>query len=145
MKPLTLMAVVLLAALSACTWRPDPDRHARQFFEEGREMIVKALRRQDASDEQMRAARAVLTRYEATLPGEIALVMRRQRELFRGVVTGADSATLVRLEGELHQVQAGAARSIGRMHEEIGAAVGETVWTGARAQLDRRWAKRFDG
>lgn len=143
MKSLRLLAVVLLAVLSACTWRPDPDRHANQFFDEGRDMIIKAIEKQDASDQQVKAAEAVLARHQATLPGEIATVMRAQRDLFRAVVTGQGSATLERLETALHQVHASTARSIGRMHEEIGTAVGATVWQGAQAHLEQRWARRF--
>jgi hypothetical protein len=144
MKPMRIVTVVLLVAVSACSWRPDPDRYARKFFDEGQEMIIKALKKQDASDQQLAAAEAVLAKYEPTLPGEIAVVMRKQRDLFRGVATGRDSATLVRLEADLHQAHEQTARVIGRMHEEIGTAVGDTAWKGAQAQLDKRWEKHFD-
>lgn len=141
MKSRHLIAIALMAAVSACTWHPDPDRHGRRFFEEGQETIIKALKKQDATDPQLKAAEAVLARYQPTLPGELATVMRKQRDLFRGLATGRDSATLVRLEGELHQAQEQTARSIGRMHEEIGTAVGDTTWKAAQAHLDRRWAR----
>lgn len=144
MKPLRLLTIVLLVAVSACTWHPDPDRHARKFFDEGREMIIDALKKQDATEPQLKAAEAVLAKYQPTLPGEIATVMRKQRDLFRGVATGRDSATLVRLETELHQTHEATVRTIGRMHEEIGTAVGAATWKGAQAQLDKRWAKHFD-
>lgn len=144
MKFRYLIAVLLVVAVSACTWRPDPDRHARQFFEEGQEMIIKALKKQDATDPQLKAAEAVLAKYQPTLPGELAQVLRKQRDLFRAVATGQDSGTLARLEAELHQVHEGTVRSIGRMHEEIGSAVGATTWKGAQAQLDKRWAKHFE-
>lgn len=144
MKPMRILTVVLLVAVSACTWRPDPDEHARKFFDEGQEMIIKALKKQDATDQQLQAAEAVLAKYQPTLPGELATVMRRQRDLFRAVATGQDSATLARLETELHQAHERTVRTIGRMHEEIGTAVGATTWKGAQAQLDKRWAKHFD-
>ncbi len=144
MKSRHLIAVVLMVAVSACTWRPDPDEHARDFFDEGHEMIIKALKKQDATDPQLKAAEAVLAKYQPTLPGEIATVMRKQRDLFRAVATGQDSATLTRREAELHQAHEGTVRTIGRMHEEIGTAVGATTWKGAQAQLDKRWAKHFD-
>ena len=144
MKPMRMLAVVLLAAVSACTFRPDPDRHARKFFDEGKEMIIEALEKQDATKQQLAAAKAVLAKYDATLPADIAAVMRKQRDMFRGVATGRDSATLVQLEADLHQAHEKTARAIGRMHEEVGAAVGEATWKAAQARLDKRWAKRFD-
>lgn len=144
MKYRHLIAVALTVVVSACAWHPDPDRHARRFFEEGQETIIKALKKQDATDQQLAAAEAVLAKYQPTVPGELATVMRRQRDLFRAVATGQDSATLARLETELHQAHEGTVRTIGRMHEEIGSAVGATTWKGAQAQLDKRWAKHFD-
>jgi hypothetical protein len=143
MKTLRLLAVSLIVVLSACTWRADPDKHAREFFEEGKESIIKALKKQDASEAQLKAAEAVLARHEQTLPGEIAGVMRKHKAMFHGIVTGQDSATLTRLEADLHQTHEQTARDIGRMHEEVAGAVGDKTWKAATAYLDSRWARHF--
>ena len=143
MKSLRLLTLSLLVALSACTWRADPDKHAYKFFDEGRDTIISALKKQDASDAQLTAARAVLTRHEQSLPAEIAAALRKQKELFRGIVTGQNSETLVRLEADAHTTHEQTVRAIGRMHEEVALAVGEPTWKAATAQLDRRWARHF--
>ena len=143
MKSLHLLAIGLLVALSACTWRADPDRHAREFFDEGREVILSSLKKQDASEAQLEAAKAVLRRHKPTLPGEIANTLRKQRALLRGITSGQDSATLTRLETDLHQSNEQTVRAIGRMHEELANAVGDKTWKAATADLDHRWARHF--
>jgi hypothetical protein len=143
MRNLKLLAVGAIALLSACTFRADPDKHAREFFEKGQDTILAALKKQDANETQIKAADAILKRHEQTLPPEIAAVMRKQRAMLQGIVTGQDSATLARLEADLHQAHEQAVRTIGRMHEEVGGAVGDKTWKGATAELDRRWARHF--
>lgn len=143
MKYLRLLAVGLLVALSACTWRADPDKHAREFFDEGRDMIMSTLKKQDATEAQLQAAKEVLLRNKPTLPPEIADVLRKQQALFRGITSGQDSATLTRLEADLHQSNEKAVQAIGRMHEELATAVGDKTWKATTADLDRRWAKHF--
>jgi len=143
MKSLRLLAVGLLVALSACAWRPDPDKHAREFFDEGRDMIMSTLKKQDASEAQLQAAKAVMRSNKPTLPPEIADVLRKQQALLRAIVTGQDSATLAKLEADLHQSNEKAVQAIGRMHEELATAVGDKTWKATTADLDQRWAKHF--
>lgn len=143
MKTLRFLAVGLLVALSACVWRPDPDKHAREFFDDGRDMIMSTLKKQDASEAQLEAAKAVLKRNKPTLPPEIADVLRKQQALFRGITSGQDSATLTRLEADLHQSNEKAVLAIGHMHEELAAAVGDKTWKATTAELEHRWAKHF--
>lgn len=143
MKSLRFLAIGLLVAMSACTWRPDPDKHAREFFDEGREMIMSTLKKQDASEAQLQAAKTVLQRNKPSLPPEIADVLRKQQALLRAIVTGQDSATLAKLEADLHQSNEKAVRAIGQMHEELATAVGDKTWKATTAELDQRWAKHF--
>ncbi|MBS1236052.1 MAG: hypothetical protein H6R46_847 [Proteobacteria bacterium] len=49
MNPLRLLALLVVALLSACTWHPDTDQHAHKFFDEVRDMILSALKRQEAA------------------------------------------------------------------------------------------------
>lgn len=143
MKTLRLLAVTLLVALAACTWRVDPNKQAREFFDEGKDTILAALKKQDATEAQLKAAEAVLAQHENTVMPEIAAVLRNQHKLFRGIVSGQNSATLVALEAELHTSNEQAVRDIGRMHEALSASVGEPTWKAATADLDRRWARHF--
>jgi hypothetical protein len=141
MKTVRLLAVGLLVALSACTWRPDPDKHAREFFDEGRDTIMSTLKKQDATDAQLQAAKTVLLQNKSSLPPEIADVLRKQQTLLRAIVTGQDSATLTKLEADLHQSNEKAVRAIGQMHEELAAAVGDKTWKATTAALEKRWSK----
>jgi len=143
MKTLRLLAVGAVALLAACTFRMDPDKHAHKFFDEGRDMILASLKKQDANETQLKSARAVLDRHEATVTGEVAGVFRQQRSLFRGITTGQGADRLVALESELHKSHEQAVRNIGRMHEELAAAVGDPTWKAAMADMDRRMARHF--
>lgn len=143
MNTLRLLAITLLVALSACTWRTDPDRHAREFFDEGKEQILSALKKENASDAQIQAAEAVLKRNEQTLPAEIAGVLRKQQALFRGIVSGQNSERLATLEADLHKTNEQTVRAIGRMHEELAGAVGDKTWSAATAKLDKRWSRHL--
>jgi hypothetical protein len=137
------LAVGVVALLAACTFRMDPDRNAHKFFDEGRDMILSSLKKQDATEAQLKSARAVLDRHEATVTGEIAGVFRQQHSLFRGITSGQGADRLVTLESELHKSHEQAVRNIGRMHEELAAAVGDQTWKAATADMDRRMARRF--
>jgi hypothetical protein len=136
------LALLLIALLSACAWHADTDQHARQFFDEGKDMILSALKRQ-----------------EKTVPTEIAGVFRRQRALFRSIASGQNSEQLLALEIELHRTSEQTLRPIGRMHdesmdgrgrprreqavEELAAAVGDKTWKAASADLDHRMSHHF--
>jgi len=144
MKILRLMAVAALALLAACSFRMDPDKHAHKFFDEGRDMILSSLKKQDLPEAQIKGARAVLDRHEAAITGEIAGVFRQQRSLFRGITSGQGSEQLVQLESALHKSNEQAVRSIGRMHEELATTVGEPAWKAATADMSRRMARHFD-
>lgn len=143
MKPLRISALLLVALLSACTWHTDSDKHAHKFFDEGKDMILSALKRQDASETQLKDARAILERHEQTVPNEIAGVFRKQRALFRGITSGQNSEQLLALETELHRTNEQTLRSIGRMHEELAVAVKERTWKAAMADLDSRMSRHF--
>jgi len=106
-------------------------------------MILSALKRQEASETQLKDARAILERHEKTVPTEIAGVFRKQRALFRGITSGQNSEQLSALETELHRTNEQTLRSIGRMHEELAVAVGEATWKAAMTDLDNRMSRHF--
>lgn len=143
MKLLRLLAVASVALLAACTFRMDPDKHAQKFFDEGRDMILSSLKKQDVDEARLKSARAVLDRHETAITGEVAGVFRHQRQLFRGITTGQGAEQLVALESELHKNHEQTVRSIGRMHEELAATVGDQTWKAAMADMDRRMARHF--
>jgi hypothetical protein len=143
MNPLRFSALLLVALLSACAWHADTDKRAHKFFDEGRDMILSALKRQDASEAQLKDARAILDRHEKTVPTEIAGVFRKQRAVLRGITSGQNSEQLATLDTDLHKTSDPALRSIGRMHEELAAAVGDKTWKAAAADLDKRMARHF--
>jgi len=143
MNPLRISALLLVALLSACAWHTDSDKHAHNFFDEGKDMILSALKRQEASETQLKDARAILERHENTVPTEIAGVLRKQRALFRGIASGLNSEQLSALETELHKTSEQTLRSIGRMHEELAVAVGERTWKAAMTDLDNRVSRHF--
>jgi len=143
MKSLRLLAVGMLVVVAACAWRPNPEKHAREFFDEGRDMIMSTLKKQDASEAQLQAAKAVMRSKKPTLPPEIADVLRKQQALLRAIVTGQDSTALAKLEADLHQSNEKAVHAIGQMHEELATAVGEKTWKATTADLDQRWGRHF--
>jgi hypothetical protein len=122
-------------------------------------MILSTLKRQEASEAQLKDARAILERHEKTVPAEIAGVFRKQRALFRGIASLQNSEQLSALEIELHRTSEQTLRSIGRMHdesmdgrgrprqeqavEELAAAVGDKTWKAASADLDHRMSHHF--
>jgi len=141
MKIFRILAVSAVALLAACTFRMDPDKHAHKFFDEGRDMILASLKKQNLPEAQLKDARAVLDRHEASITGDIAGVFRQQRTLFRGITTGQGADRLVSLEADLHKVNEQAVRNIGRMHEELATTVGDQAWKAATADMDRRMAR----
>lgn len=144
MNRLRIVILVLFAALlGACGWHASPEQHARKFFDEGKDLILSSLKKQESSDAQLAAAREVLERHEKTVPGEIAAVLRQQRALLRGITGGQGMEPLIGLEAELHRTQEQAARAIGRMHDDLASAVGEPTWKGTTAALDKRMARYF--
>lgn len=143
MNSIRFSTLLLVALLSACAWHADTDKRAHKFFDEGKDMILSALKRQEAGETQLKDARAILERHEKTVPAEIAGVFRKQHALFRGITSGQNSEQLAALETEVHKTSEQTLRSIGRMHEELTVAVGEKTWKAATADLDKRMARHF--
>ena len=132
---------ILLLALTGCAHHRTPDEHAKAFFEDGRSYILKSLRKQDANQEQLDRAKAVLDRDEATVTHHIAALFRAQQDVLFAVTTGKDSATLAPLENSAHLAQAEAVRSIGQMHEALEAAVGPELWKAATLNMEKKMAR----
>lgn len=142
----TVLLLLALAGLSlaACAPRaPDPDRFAVKFFEHGRDTLLDALKDQDVGAEKLKAATAILDRYEKDTERNIAEAMRTQQELMLALTSGRDSATLLKLEADQTRVREQALRGIGSMHEELAATVGAQAWSGASAQLEKKYSRFF--
>src|SRR4030065_2375782 len=60
--------LILLLALTGCAHHRTTDEHAKAFFEDGRSYILKSLKKQDASQEQLDSAKAILDRREPEEP-----------------------------------------------------------------------------
>jgi len=143
MKALKILTPALAALLAACSFHMDPDKHARKFFNEGKDMIVSALKKQDVPDATIDSARTTLDRHEKTVTGEIANVLRQQRSLLRGISTGLGEDRLVALEADLHRANEKATRDIGRMHDELAKVVGDQTWKRVIASLDKRASRHL--
>ncbi|MHB8454083.1 MAG: hypothetical protein ACYDDO_05160 [Acidiferrobacterales bacterium] len=135
----------LLAAgmmlLAGCALHRTPDQYAHSFFEDGKESIMKALKNQDATPAQLDQARAILNQNEPTVTGNIAVLLSSQQNVLLGVTSGNDTTQLLALEEKMHQAHQVALRSIGKMHGELQAAVGEKIWSAATAQMGQKMAR----
>lgn len=126
--------------LAGCAMHRTPEQFAHSFFEDGKESIIKALKKQDASPAQLDQARAILDRNEPTVTADLAVFFRSQQDVILGVTSGKDTEQLLALEGKMHEANDTALRGIGKMHEELHAAVGDKIWTGATAQMEQKMA-----
>lgn len=133
-----LLAGVALATGAGCAFNKKPEDHAQFFFNKGKENIVTALKKVDADDEQLNKARAILERSEKAVVNDIRDVLHNQRNLFKAVAMGKPQDALLTLESELHRAHERAARSIGKMHEDIGGAVGANTWKAATAFMEEK-------
>jgi hypothetical protein len=133
--------LILLLALTGCAHHRTTDEHAKAFFEDGRSYILKSLKKQDASREQLDSAKAILDREEAEVTRHIAASFHAQKDVLFAVTTGKDSATLVPLENSAHQAQAEAVRSIGQMHEALQTAVGPDMWKATMLGMEKKMAR----
>jgi len=136
-----LLVLLLFLTLSACFRPPEPDSFGRWFFGEGKEMIMDNLERQEASKAQTDQAQAILDRYEKTAPGEIAEAYRRHQALFLAITSGKNTATLLRLEQDFRGAHEKSLRSLGRMHEELEAAVGDKTWQAVSARMEQKMSR----
>lgn len=135
----------LLAAgmmlLAGCAIHRTPEHYAQSFFKDGRESIIKALKKQDATPAQLDQARAILDRNEPAVTADIAAFFRTQQDVILGVTSGKDTDQLLALETKMHEANDVALRSIGKMHEELHAAVGDKIWSGATAQMEQKMSR----
>ena len=133
--------LILLLALSGCAHHRSTDDHAKAFFDDGRSYILKYLKKQDVSQEQIERAKAILDRDEARVTRDIAAAFSTHKEMLFAVTTGKDSATLAPLENSAHLAQAQAVRSIGQMHEALQTAVGAEKWDAAMLGMEKKMAR----
>ena len=141
--PFAVFTVLLIALVSACAPRLDPDRGAQRFFDKGCEQILGSLEKQKATPDQLSQARAILDRHGQTVPQEIAAMIREHKQLLRTVTAGKDSAALLAQEDKFHTRHIAAVRAIGSMHEELESAVGKPLWAAASADMQQRMADRL--
>lgn len=145
MKRIAVLFVTLAGlALAACApHAPDPDRFAAKFFEHGKDSILDALKDQKVTDPQLKAASGVLDRTEKDAEREMAVAFRAEQNLMLALASGRDSATLLKLDAEQNRAREQALRTIGRMHENLEAAVGPDAWKGASARLEEKYSRYF--
>jgi len=141
-------ALILLAlaglSLAACAPRaPDPDRFAEKFFEHGKDSILDALEDQKAGEAKLKSARGILERYTPDARREIAAAMRSQQELMLALTSGRNADTLLKLDADQNRTQQQVLRTVGRMHEELEAAVGAETWKAASADLEKHYSRYF--
>ncbi len=137
----TWLVLVLLLALTGCAHHRTTDQHAKAFFDDGRSYILKSLKKQDASQEQLDRAKAILDRDEAEVTRYIAASFQAHKEMLFAITTGKDSATLVPLENSAHLAQAETVRSIGKMHDALQTAVGPQLWQAATLRMEKKMAR----
>lgn len=133
--------LILLLTLTGCAHHRTSDQHAKAFFEDGRSYILKSLKKQDASQEQLDRAKAILDREEAEVTRYIAASFQAHKEMLFAVTTGKDSATLVPLENSAHLAQAQTVRSIGQMHDALQTAVGPELWKATTLSMEKKMAR----
>lgn len=133
--------LILLLALTGCAHHRTADEHAKAFFGDGRHYILKSLKRQGASPEQLDQAKAVLDRDEATVTRNLAATMRAQQDVLFAVTTGKDSATLAPLDSNAHLKQTQAVQSIGQMHESLQATVGPALWQASMLDMEKKMSR----
>jgi hypothetical protein len=145
MKRITLLLFALVGlSLAACApHAPNPDRFAVNFFEHGKDSILDALKDQKVSEAQLKAATAVIDRYQKNAEQDMAAAMRTQQALMLALASGRDSGTLLKLDAEQSHAQQQALHTIGRMHEELASAVGAETWTGTSAKLEKKYGRYF--
>jgi hypothetical protein len=140
---LAFVSFLALTATACVPHAPDPDKFAQHFFHDGRESILSALENQHVPPAQLDQAKSIITRYEQTVPNEIAAALRAHEDLLLAVTSGRDSGTLLGLEQESHRKQETALRSIGAMHEELQREVGAGVWQSASAEMGKKMDRFF--
>ena len=133
--------LILLLALGGCAHHRTTDELAMGFFDDGRSYILKSLKKQDATQEQLDRAIAILDRDEAVVTRHVAVLFRAQQDVLFAVTTGKDSATLAALENSAHLAQAQAVQSIGQMHEALQTAVGADLWKATVQGMEKKMAR----
>lgn len=132
------VALALAGLLAGCGMQRTAEDRAEWVFGRAEKWIVKALEREEASDEQLARARAVLERHESQVTGDLVRLFDRHREVLAGVAGGGDTETLLGLEASLHETHVETLRSIGAMHQGLAEAVGEPTWQAASARTRER-------
>lgn len=140
---LFLLAVAGLSLAACAPHAPDPDRFAVKFFEHGRDSILDTLKDQKVAEPQLKAASDVLDRFQKEAEHNMAVAFRAEQNLMLGLASGRDSAALLKLDEEQNRAQEQALRTIGHMHEELAAAVGDEAWKQASVKLEERYSRYF--
>jgi hypothetical protein len=138
---LFLLAIITLG-VAACAPRFNPERAAQGFMDKGEQKIVKAIEESKGTPEQIAKAKAVIGRHKPAIVSDIKNMFDEHREVMLVVTSGAQTNDLLAREKSLHAAQERAARSIGKMHEELASSVGPSTWASASAQL-RQQAEHY--
>ncbi|MAE96772.1 MAG: hypothetical protein CL910_19155 [Deltaproteobacteria bacterium] len=143
MRFATVLLLVLAMGLSACGRRHTAEDGAGWIFEHGTDWLVDALEEQDATDEQIAAAEAVIEQHQADVTAALTTLLKQHREMVLGLASGGDAAALLALEEPLRTAHVASLESIGTMHQEVGSAVGDETWQAATAYMNERLARRM--
>ena len=140
-----LMLGILLVGLSACGFHKTPAQKAQWFFDHGQQSIIKSLKKQDASAQQLDVARTIMQRHEAAVTQALVDYITQQHNVFTGLVAGQDKRGLLGLEDSLHMSHLVALGKIGTMHEELEQALGAALWQAAGDYRRQKLRRHVDG
>ncbi len=135
-----LVSLFFLAS-AGCGFHKKPEEQAQSFFGKGKHQIVKSLEQAEATPAQLDQARAVLERHEKTVVGNIGKLLEQQRLMIIAITSGKNTSALLALDQDLHKAHEQAVKSIGKMHEELEAAVGAKTWGLATARMEEKVAR----
>jgi hypothetical protein len=143
MRSAVALVLLLVTLLGACAPRFDPDQFAQRFFDQGRKTILASIDEQALAPAQREQATQILGKYERTTVAELAALLRSHQDLMLAIGAGGNTQTLNHREQELHRKQEQAVRSLGRMHEELEAAVGPGPWKAVTTQMQQKMGRYF--
>jgi hypothetical protein len=137
------IALLIALIVPGCAYHRSPESSAEQFFDHGRHYILKSLKKQDASRDQIDKARAVLDRNEEMVTQDITGLLRKRQDMFYAITTGRNTASLLSQENAMHQTHEKALRSIGTMHAELESAVGTEMWQAAMRYMEEKMSRHI--
>ena len=141
---LPLLSLFMVALLAAGCARPKgPEEHAQWFFEKGEAMIIKSLKKQDATEDQLKQAQSVIDRHESQVTRDLAALFGKHRAMFSDLIGGEGESTLVADGRAFHSEHVKALKSIGAMHDDLSRTIGTELWAAASKYRRQEMEKKF--